>query len=114
MVPVPVVYSSYACLYAVIVFKPAVDLICDPDYLNQKVAGWLAHQEQLALEHKATYSYAATYEDFMKLIKDSVDIEHLKQMRYNIISEIMQATTIRNLKRAKGIETGFYADWDEK
>ena len=64
------------------VFKPAVDIICDPDYLNQKIYGWLLYKEQLANEHKRTYAYAATYEDFMKMIQQCHDIEHLKHMRY--------------------------------
>lgn len=62
-------------------FKPAVDLICEPDYFNSKVLGWFEYREQLAQEHKRTYTYAATYEEFMKKIKVSNDVEHLKQMR---------------------------------
>lgn len=63
------------------VLKPGIDLICDPDYLNQKLLNWLDYREKLYLENKRTYSYAATYEDFMKMIEQCQDIEHLKQMR---------------------------------
>ena len=68
------------------VLKPGIDLICDPDYLNQKLLSWLEYREMLYLESKRTYSYAATYEDFMKMIDQCHDIEHLKQMRYTTIS----------------------------
>ena len=68
-------------MHYIAVFKPAVDLICEPDYFNSKVLGWFEYREQLAQEHKRTYTYAATYEEFMKKIKGSNDVEHLKQMR---------------------------------
>ncbi len=63
------------------VFKSAVDLICDPDYFNTKVFDWIDYRDQLAQEHKRTYTYAATYEEFMKIIKECNNIEDLKHMR---------------------------------
>ncbi len=72
--------TDVGCLVSV--FKPAVDLICDPNYFNEKVLGWLEYREKLAQEHKRTYTYAATYEDFMTKITECDDIEHLRQMRY--------------------------------
>ena len=42
----------------------------------------------------------------MEMIEKCSDLEHLKQMRYNIISEIIQATAIQNLKRMKGEDIG--------
>ena len=69
-------------LYIIIaVFKPAIDLICDPDYINDKWHGWLDFKEQLQVEHKRTYHYAATYEDFVEIIRNCSDIEQLKHMR---------------------------------
>ena len=62
-------------------FQPGVSIICDPDYINQKIYSWLDYREQLAAEHRRTYTYAATYEEFMKMIEHCPDIEHLKQMR---------------------------------
>ncbi|XP_067663522.1 sorting nexin-25-like isoform X1 [Haliotis asinina] len=85
--------------------KPMVDLICDPDYINLKLLSYLEYREKLSEDTRRTYTYAATYEDFVKKIEMCEDIEHLKQMRYNIISEIMHATTINNLKKAQGIKT---------
>lgn len=80
--------------------------MCDPDCINQWLYNWLDYREKLALEHKRTYTYAATYESFMEMIEKCEDLEHLKQMRYNIISEIMQATAIQHLKRLKGEDIG--------
>ena len=41
---------------------------------------------------------------FLRVISDCVGL----CCRYNIIAEIMQATTIQNLKRAKGQDTGVW------
>ncbi|XP_077984333.1 sorting nexin-25-like [Glandiceps talaboti] len=87
------------------VMKPCVDMICDPDYINQTILGHLEYREQLAEKHKRTYAYAASYEDFIQLIHDCHDIEVLKQIRYHIMTEIMQATTIENLKKERGLDT---------
>nr|XP_006816541.1 PREDICTED: sorting nexin-25-like [Saccoglossus kowalevskii] len=87
------------------VMKPCVDMICDPDYINLTILSHLEYREQLAEKHKRTYAYAASYEDFIKLINACHDIEELKQIRYQIMTEIMQATTIQNLKKERGIET---------
>ncbi|ELU04949.1 hypothetical protein CAPTEDRAFT_89225 [Capitella teleta] len=92
-------------ILAVNVFQPAMDMICHPDYINQKIVECLNYKEFLATEQTKTFTYAASYEEFMKMIELCQDVEYLKQLRYNIISEIMQATTIQNLKRAKGMDT---------
>lgn len=54
--------------------------------------------------HRKTYEYAESFEDFIRMIKSSRDIEVLKHIRYNIVTEIMQATTIQNVKRAQGLD----------
>ncbi|XP_064621309.1 sorting nexin-25-like isoform X2 [Lineus longissimus] len=88
------------------VMKPIIDLMCDPDYINQKIFDFFDYREKLAAEHQRTYSHAASYEDFVKMIRACQDIEHLKQIRYYIMSEVMQAATINNLKKEKGIDAG--------
>lgn len=45
--------------------------------------------------------YADSYEDFVDMINGSSDVEELRQIRYNVLTEIMQATTMDNLRRAK-------------
>ncbi|KAK7496497.1 hypothetical protein BaRGS_00012149 [Batillaria attramentaria] len=92
-------------IIATSVFKVTVDMLCDPDYINEKILAYILQQEKLMADTKRTYTYAASYEDFVKMINASDRVDELKQMRYKIISEIMQATTINNLKKAQGINT---------
>lgn len=58
-------------------------MLCDPDYINRKLIGYIDYRQRLSEDTKRTYTYAATYEDFIKLIDKCNDIEHLKQIRYN-------------------------------
>jgi len=64
------------------VLKPAVDLVCDPHYLNSKLYGWLSYKERLVAKAKRKYLYAATYELFMEMIEQCTDIEQLKHIRF--------------------------------
>ncbi|XP_060599757.1 sorting nexin-25-like [Ruditapes philippinarum] len=82
------------------VLKPSIDLICDPDYINMQLLSYIEYREKLSEDTRITYTYAATYEDFVKMIDKYEDIEHLKQLRFNIMTEIMQATTINNFKKS--------------
>ncbi|XP_023076755.2 sorting nexin-25 isoform X1 [Piliocolobus tephrosceles] len=90
------------------VLKPGVELLSNPDYINQMLLAQLEHREQVNEHHKRAYTYAPSYEDFIKLINSNSDVEFLKQLRYQIVVEIIQATTISSfpqLKRHKGKET---------
>uniref|UniRef100_A0A8C1K6Y8 Sorting nexin 25 n=1 Tax=Cyprinus carpio TaxID=7962 RepID=A0A8C1K6Y8_CYPCA len=89
------------------VLKPLVDVLSDPDYINRMLLAQLEHREQVNEHHKKAYTYAPSYEEFIKLISSSSDIQFLKQLRYQIVVEIIQATTISSipqLKRQKGKE----------
>ncbi|XP_060783874.1 sorting nexin-25 isoform X3 [Neoarius graeffei] len=93
------------------VLKPLVDVLSDPDYINQMLLAQLEHREQVNEHHKKAYTYAPSYEEFIKLISSSSDIDFLKQLRYQIVVEIIQATTISSMpqlkkqKDSKGKET---------
>lgn len=90
------------------VLKPAVALLSNPDYINQMLLAQLERREQMNEHHKRAYTYAPSYEEFIKLINSNSDVEFLKQLRYQIVVEIIQATTISSfpqLKRHKGKET---------
>ena len=65
----------------------------------------LHDREQQLADTKRTYQYSATYEGFMKMIQASESADDLRQMRYHIISEILQASTINNLKKQQGLNT---------
>ncbi|KAG7248848.1 hypothetical protein CRUP_015182, partial [Coryphaenoides rupestris] len=61
----------------------------------------LEQREQQAEQQKKAYTYAASYEDFIKLISTSADVNFLKQLRYQIVVEIIHATTISSLPQLK-------------
>ncbi|XP_051160953.1 sorting nexin-25-like isoform X1 [Leptopilina boulardi] len=86
------------------ILKPAIDLVTDPDYINQKILSYIEQQQMTEAMHRKTYEYAESFEDFIQMIKSSRDLEVLKHIRYNIVTEIMQATTIQNVKRAQGLD----------
>ncbi|EFN64146.1 Sorting nexin-25 [Camponotus floridanus] len=86
------------------ILKPAIDLITDPDYINQKILAYIDQQQLAEAMHRKTYEYAESFEDFIRMIKSTKDLEVLKHIRYNIVTEIMQATTIQNVKRAQGLD----------
>uniref|UniRef100_A0A0P4YXH5 Sorting nexin-25 n=1 Tax=Daphnia magna TaxID=35525 RepID=A0A0P4YXH5_9CRUS len=88
-------------LLACQVLQPGIDCLCDPDTINQQLVLQL-HRRQMM---KKDYAYAASYEDFVSLIEDCDDLEELRQIRYNIATEIAQATTIGSMRRAKGTES---------
>jgi len=87
-----------------LVLKPAIDLITDPDYINQKILAYIDQQQLAEAMHRKTYEYAESFEDFIRVIKSTRDLEVLKRIRYNIVIEIMQATTVQNVKRAQGLD----------
>ncbi|MPC38067.1 Sorting nexin-25 [Portunus trituberculatus] len=91
-------------LLACKVFEPLIDRVCDPDWINQRLVAYLRQQQAAEELHRRTYMYAASYEDFITLIHDSTDVHDLEHLRRNIINEIMQATAINNLKKAKGVD----------
>lgn len=63
------------------IFLPTAESVCDPDYLNQTVVMYLEDREKITATNKQRYAYAETYEDFVKLINMTVDVETLKQIR---------------------------------
>ncbi|KAF7248876.1 Sorting nexin-25 [Varanus komodoensis] len=93
------------------VLKPMVELLSDPNYINQMLLAQMEYREHVNEQHKRAYTYAPSYEEFIKLINSSSDVEFLKQLRYQIVVEIVQATTISSFpqlkrqKESKGKET---------
>ena len=68
------------------VLKPAVALLSNPDYINQMLLAQLERREQVNEHHKRAYTYAPSYEEFIKLINSNADVEFLKQLRYLVSS----------------------------
>ncbi|XP_054453165.1 sorting nexin-25 [Anoplopoma fimbria] len=97
-------HTLRCCLTEVIttkVLKPLVDVLSDPDSINRMLLSQLEQREQQAEQQKKAYTYAASYEDFIKLISTSADVNFLKQLRYQIVVEIIHATTISSLPQLK-------------
>uniref|UniRef100_A0A8C6K840 Sorting nexin 25 n=1 Tax=Nothobranchius furzeri TaxID=105023 RepID=A0A8C6K840_NOTFU len=97
-------HTLRCCLTEVIstkVLKPLVELLSDPDSINRMLLIQLEQREQQAEQQKKAYTYTASYEDFIKLISTSTDINFLKQLRYQIVVEIIHTTTISSLPQLK-------------
>ncbi|XP_029766454.1 sorting nexin-25 isoform X1 [Terrapene carolina triunguis] len=90
-----------ADILATKVLKPMVELLSDPDYVNRMLLSQMEYREQVNEHHKKAYTYAPSYEEFIKLINSNSDVEFLKQLRYQIVVEIVQATTISNFPQMK-------------
>ncbi|XP_061706155.1 sorting nexin-25 isoform X1 [Cydia pomonella] len=86
------------------VFQPAIDLITEPDIINQKIIQYLEAQKEVNAMHVRTHEYAKTFEDYIRLISSCDNVDQLKRLRYDIVTQIMQATTLQNMKRAKGVD----------
>lgn len=66
-----------------------VELLSDPDYINQMLLSQMEYREQVNEHHKKDYTYAPSYEEFIKLINSNADIEFLKQLRYQMFDYSM-------------------------
>lgn len=66
-----------------------VALLSNPDYINQMLLAQLEHREQMNEHHKRAYTYAPSYEEFIKLINSNSDVEFLKQLRYLVFNYSM-------------------------
>ncbi|XP_072942147.1 sorting nexin-25 [Epargyreus clarus] len=86
------------------ILQPAINLITEPDYINQKILQYLEAQKEVDAMHVRTHEYAKTFEDYIRLINSCNNVDTLKRLRYDIVTQIMQATTLQNVKRAKGID----------
>ncbi|KAJ8335900.1 hypothetical protein SKAU_G00392420 [Synaphobranchus kaupii] len=93
-------------VFATKVLKPMVEVLSDPDYINRMLLAQLEHREQVSEHLKKAYTYAPSYEEFIKLISSSADVDFLKQLRYQIVVEIIQATTISSLPQLKKQKDG--------
>lgn len=73
-----------------------------------KVEEWTVSSEQ----RMKKFTLAASYESFIRLIEDSNELDKLEQIWNYIVTEIMQATAIKNLMKegvlSKGTCTRFF------
>lgn len=86
------------------VFYSTIKMITSPDYINQKIVeGIEAKLASVALSRRS-YEYASSFQDFLRIINNSISIDESLQIRASIMNDLMQATTTQNLQRAKGID----------
>ncbi|XP_068158890.1 sorting nexin-25 [Drosophila tropicalis] len=86
------------------IFFPMIKMLTAPDYINQKVVQNIETRLAAAAMSKRSYEYAASFEDFLKIINNSGNLEDLSLMRKSIVNDLMHATTMQNLQRAKGLD----------
>lgn len=79
-------------------------MLTSPDYINQKIVQCIESRLAAAAICKRSYEYAASFEDFLKVINHSNSMDELLSIRTSIVNDIMQATTMQNLQRAKGLD----------
>lgn len=79
-------------------------MITSPDYLNQKIVQCIESRLAAVAINKRTCDYAACFEDFLKIIANSTSIDELLMIRHSIINDVLQATTMQNMQRAKGLD----------
>ncbi|KAF0304668.1 Sorting nexin-25 [Amphibalanus amphitrite] len=81
------------------VFQPAIDLLCDPDFINQKVYEYVHHHQLWRELHQRTYTYAASYEDFIGIIQESNDVDELKHIRLFLATRSCHADHSRRQRK---------------
>lgn len=75
-----------------------VAFLSNPDFINQMLLAQLERREHVNEHHKRAYTYAPSYEEFIKLINSNSDVEFLKQLRYLFLSPSrIRATRYRPL-----------------
>lgn len=86
-------------ILAGLVFLPLIDAICDPDYVNLTLLSYISQREAAAEEKSRVYMYAATYEDFIRIISSADDVGELRQIHRHIMTELLHATALSSLKQ---------------
>ncbi|XP_023168988.2 sorting nexin-25 [Drosophila hydei] len=86
------------------IFFPMIKMLTAPDYINQKIVQNIETRLAAAAISKRSYEYAASFEDFLKIINNSGNLEELSLIRKSIVNDLMHATSMQNLQRAKGLD----------
>ncbi|XP_037027852.1 sorting nexin-25 isoform X2 [Bradysia coprophila] len=86
------------------IFHPMINLLTSPDYINQKIVQFIESRLATAAMLQHSYEYAASFEDFLKVIASTNTIDELASIRSSIVNDIMQATTQQNIQRSKGLD----------
>ncbi|KAL5255186.1 hypothetical protein ACHWQZ_G014577 [Mnemiopsis leidyi] len=85
------------------VLYPLVLKITDSYYLYSLILPYIATLGS-PIKDRKFFTQAKTYEDFIKKINKETDLTKLRQLRYKVIAEIMQAMTVENLKQEEDFD----------
>ncbi|XP_044758531.1 sorting nexin-25 isoform X2 [Coccinella septempunctata] len=85
-------------------FLPLINEITDPDFINRNIIVYIESRKISSNVYVKAFESARTFEDFLKIIRKTDNMDALVSIRYNIVNRIMQATTLQNLNRTKGID----------
>jgi sorting nexin-25 len=69
------------------VFYPVIEMLTNPDSINQKLLTYIQQQPQSEALSKKAYVSAANFEDFIQMIKTCNNTEVLKHIRY-VLSQL--------------------------
>ena len=95
--PVRVVIREYlACR----IFQPTIEMVCNPDYINQKLLAHLIKREEATKSAHKKFAYN-TYEDFIKHIDKCEELNELEEIRQFIITDILQAKAVNKMKTSR-------------
>jgi sorting nexin-25 len=79
-----VLVSNIVCKTIIfLVLIPAVNMICDPDFINLKIIAYIHHQQKSRAK-KRQLNNIESHEEMLKKIKDCDDLETLKHIRFDI------------------------------
>lgn len=83
------------------ILQPTIDMICDPDYINQKLLIYLTKREETMERGKKpmTYKYK-DFEEFMSQIQKCEDVDELHILRQQVITDIIQAKAVYKMKHS--------------
>ena len=76
-----------------------VQFFCDPDYLNQYIVYRCDVVNEEFSRSDQSYRYAPTFDKFMEIIRTCQSVDQLKDIRYHVIAEIVQAAHIEKCKQ---------------
>lgn len=85
------------------VLYPLIVKVTDSYYLYSCILPYIASMGS-PMKDRKFFTQAKTYEDFIKKINKEADLSKLRQLRYKVIAEIMQAMTVENLKQEQDFD----------
>lgn len=91
-----------------------ITLVTSSDYINMKIVQFVETRLSAAAISKRCYEYAASFEEFIKIINASTSCDELLLIQTSVVNDLLQATTIQNLQRAKGLDPDSMGDGERQ